>query len=845
MIGLAFSFARRELRGGLKGFRIFLACLAVGVAAIAAVGSVSSAIVAGLKQDGRILLGADVDLRLTHRRASDEQLQWLQENSAQVGEVATLRAMAVRDDGAARRLVELKAVDALYPLYGSVSLGSVLEGFEDAEIKTVLADRDGVYGAAVSTRLLTRLNMAVGDQFTIGEGKFFVAAELVSTPDQSNQGFELGPPVLISIAGLETTELLKPGSLIRFHYRVDVADDTAMAAWIEQVNEAFPNAGWRVRSLDNAAPGIQRFVDRVTLFLTLTGLTALLVGGVGVGNAVRAFLDSRTGTIATLKCLGASSGLIFATYLIQVMALAAVGILIGLTLGGLAPLLAAPVLEAQLPVAARVGFYWQPMAIASIFGFLVTLIFALWPLAKAQSVPAATLFRNLLTPITSPPSKKMMGLITVAALALAIIAIFTSEQPWMAAIFVAGSVGALIAFRLAAITVIRVARAVPRPKGAKLRMALANLHRPGAPTASVIVSLGLGLTVLATVALIEGNLANQLNKTLRGEAPGFFFIDIQPDQIDAFDQTLRAFPTVSQTDRVPMLRGRIAALGGVRAEEIDAPPDFRWVLRGDRGITWSRTPPRNSDVVEGEWWPEDYNGDMLVSFDAEAAEAFGLQIGDTLTINLLGREIEARIANFRKIDWASFGINFIMVFSPGLIERAPQVYLATASLDDAQEAALEAEITRAFPNVSSVRMKEVLESVNTIVAGLATAVRAIAGVAIVAGVLVLTGAIAAGHARRVYDAVVLKVLGATRRDVIAAFIIEYGLMGLVTALIATLVGTAAAWSVMTFVMQAEWIFIPSAAFVTVALSVLVTIAVGMVGVWAALGRKAAPLLRND
>ena len=840
MYRLALTYAVREMRGGLKGFRIFLACLAMGVAAIAAVGSLSSAIVEGLRQDAKLLLGAEVDLRLTHIRATEDQVAYLAENSERLSEVISMRAMAVRADGEARRLVELKAVDDLYPLYGTVEL----EG--ETDIETALTRIEpGLFGAAVSARLLSRLDLSLGDRFTIGEADFQVTSVLVTTPDRSNQGFELGPPVLISTAAMEATDLLQPGSLTRFHYRADLPNTADVQAWIRNTNAAFPNAGWRVRSVDNAAPNIQRFVDRVTLFLTLVGLTALLVGGVGVGNAVRAFLESRTGTIATLKCLGAPTRLVFTTYLIQVMVLAVAGIAIGLLIGTFAPILAAPFLEGRLPVAARIGFYAEPLMIASVFGLLVTLIFALWPLAKAQSVPAATLFRNILTPVTQRPSLRVILILIGAALVLGGVAVLTADRPFIAMIFVAGAACSLVAFRLAAAGVTRLAKALPRPRGAKLRLALANLHRPGAPTASVVVSLGLGLTVMATVALIEGNLANQLNKTLRGEAPGFFFIDIQPNQIEEFDALVRNFPSVRQVDRVPMLRGRITAIQGVRSEDIDAPPEEAWILRGDRGFTWSRTAPENSEITRGEWWPEDYNGDLLVSFDDEAAIAFGLDIGDTITVNLLGREFDARIANLRKIDWTSFGINFVMVFSPGILERAPQSYLATAYLDDAQEPALETAVTDAFPNVSAVRMKEVLDGVNEIVGNLAIAVRAIAGIAIAAGILVLSGAIAAGHARRVYDAVVLKVLGATRMDVTAAFLIEYGLMGLITAVIAGAVGSVAAYSVIVWVMGADWIFVPWAMVSTILLSIGITVAVGLAGTWVALGRKAAPLLRND
>ncbi len=840
MLSLAFRFARREMRGGLKGFRIFLACLAMGVAAIAGVGSVSSAIIAGLKTDARILLGGDLDLRLTHIRGSDEQIAWMQANADRVSEIATMRAMAVREDGESRRLVELKAVDSLYPLFGSVTLGS------DQPLESTLASAEpGVFGAAVSPRLLDRLEMGIGDRFRVGSALFEVKSTLDSVPDRGNQGFELGPPVMVPFAGLEASGLIQPGSQIRFHYRIDLAEGVSTAEWQESLTETFPKAGWRIRALDNAAPNIQRFVDRVTLFLTLVGLTALLVGGVGVGNAVRAFLDSRTATIATLKCLGASSQLIFTTYIIQVLTLGIVGIAIGLVIGTLAPLAAAPLVEGRLPVAARIGIYPEPLIIAALFGVLVTLIFALWPLARAQSVPAATLFRNVLTPITSRPSAKMMAMIAGAAMILCGLAVVTADNPRIAVGFVLGSAGSLLAFRGAAWLVMRLAKALPRPRGAKLRLALANLHRPGAATPSVIVSLGLGLTVMATVALIEGNLSNQLNRTLRGEVPGFFFIDIQPNQIEEFATMVGDHPTVTRVDEVPMMRGRITAMKGVPADEIEAPSEEAWVLRGDRGFTWSRTPPENSEIIRGEWWPENYSGELLVSFDEEAAVAFGMDIGDTITLNLLGREFEAKIANLRKIDWTSMGINFVMVFSPGILQSAPQSYIATAYLEEGQEQALEKAITTTFPNVSAIRMKEVLESVDDIVGNLAVAVRIIAGIAIIAGILVLAGAVAAGHARRVYDSVVLKVLGATRRDVASAFVLEYGLMGLVTALIASAVGTISAYAVIELVMGAEWIFVPWAMISTILIAVTITLGAGLAGTWVALGRKAAPLLRND
>ncbi len=841
MLSVSARIARRELRGGLKGFRVFLACLALGVAAIAGVGSLASAIEAGLKADGRVLLGGDVDLRLSHMPAGPVEQDWLRANAERVSEVVEMRAMAIRSDGEERRLVELKSVDDAYPLYGELILS------EGASLDT-LEKRGDAWGLIAAPQLVERMALAIGDTVTIGEARFELRGTFLSEPDKGTQAFDLGPRVFIPREALAETQLEQPGSLIRYHYRIALPPETDVSIWIERLHEEFPGAAWRVRALDDAAPNIQRFVDRVGLFLTLVGLTALLVGGVGVGNAVRAFLNQRTSTIATLKCLGASGSTIFSIYIIQVGVLAIAGILIGLLIGGVGPALVVPMLADQLPVAARVGFYPAPLLLATGFGLLTTLVFTLWPLAKAAGVPAATLFRDMLNPISGRPGPRMMAAILASGLALAALAVFSADQPVIALGFAVGSVATLLAFRGAAWAAMAVARKLPRARNVRVALALGNLYRPGAPTGSVVVSLGLGLTVLIAVAMIEGNLSKQVSETFRGEAPGYYFIDVQPDQIDDFRAQLDGFEGLDRYETVPMLRGRITALKGVPVEQIEPHPDVAWILRGDRGITWSRTEPsRGSEVVSGQWWPADYAdaGRTLVSFDAEAAGHLGLSIGDLITVNVLGREIEAEIHNLREIDWTTLGINFVMVFSPGLIESAPQMYLATAYLTPEREVALEREVTDRFPNVSAIRVKEVLEGVDKILKNLAVAVTSIAAIAIVAGVLVLAGAVAAGHNRRIYDSVVLKVLGATRRDILVAYLLEFGILGLVTALISGLVGGLAAYVVIEVVMEAQWIFVPEAAAVTVIVALLATLSMGFVGTWSALGRKAAPLLRNE
>jgi len=840
---LAFRLARRELRGGLRGFGVFLACLTIGVAAIAGIGSLAAAVDAGLKGDARTVLGGDVEFHLANRAASPDQRRFLSE-AGTLSEVAQMRAMARTEDGARRSLIELKAVDGAYPLYGAVGLEPALD------LTAALAERDGHWGVLVDPALLGRLGLEVGDRLRIGDASFTIRARLVKEPDFAGTIAIFGPHVLIGEGGLTAAGLVQPGVLLAHSYRLRLAPPQRPQDVEARAAAAFPEAGWRVRDAGNATPAIRRFLDRITLFLTLVGLTALLVGGVGIGNAVRSYLERKIGTIATLKCLGAPAALVFRLYFSQIMALAAGGILLGLAIGAAVPALAVRLLAGILPGTAEPGLYPVPLLIAALFGFLVTAAFSLWPLGRARDVPAASLFRDEVDPAPRRPRLPYLLGIVFAAAALAATAIATAPDRRIAAWFVLGAAAALLLFRLAGAAAMLAARGAGRLPARwlrlrGLRLAIANLHRPGAPTGSVVLSLGLGLTVLVAIALIEDNLLREVREALPEAAPSYFFIDIQPSQTTAFDRLMATTPGVTGAERVPSLRGRIARINGVPVEQAKVAPGAQWAIRSERGLTYAATPPRGSHVVAGSWWPADYHGPPLISFDAELARGMGVGVGDTLTINLLGRDITARIANLRAIDWTSLGINFTIIFAPGTLEAAPQTHIATARAAPAAEDALERAVTDRFPNVSAIRVKEALAAVARILEQVGAAVRAMAAITLLSGALVLAGAIAAGHRRRVYDAVVLKVLGATRGDVGRAFLLEYGLLGLVTAVVAGAVGTLAAYVLLTRVMHSGFVFMPGAVIGTAALATLAALVIGFAGTWTALGAKAAPLLRNE
>ncbi|ESZ44223.1 MULTISPECIES: ABC transporter permease [unclassified Mesorhizobium] len=840
---LAFRFSLREMRGGLSGFMIFLACIALGVAAIGGVNSVAQAITAGVADQGQTLLGGDLRFQLNQRDATPAESTFL-DRLGTVSHSANMRSMARLDDGSDQALVEAKAVDDAYPLYGALETAPQL-GRED-----LFGEKSGVFGAAAPDLLFDRLNVEIGDRLKVGSATFELRARLVSEPDAVSDGFGFAPRLMISMQGLAASGLIQPGSLVENAYKVRLpagASEADLKAIQDRAASDFPEAGWSIRTRSNAAPALSSNIERFSQFLTLVGLTALVVGGVGVANAVRAYLDGKRGVIATFKSLGASGGFVFTVYLVQILMIAGLGIALGLILGAAMPFAASAALQSVIPVPAKGGFYPGALALAALFGLLVTLAFALLPLGRARDVPATALFREMGFEGRGFPRLPYLATAVGIALALAALAILFSGDRRIALIFVGATVFAFLVLRLVGALVQWVARKSPRARSVALRLAIGNIHRPGALTPSVVLSLGLGLTLLVTLALIDGNLRQQISGSLPERAPNFFFVDIQNSEVDAFSTLIGKEAPKGTLVKVPMLRGRVMALNGVSVDKANVPSEGAWVLRGDRGLTYDAKQPANATLTEGSWWPENYSGEPLVSFSNDEGKALGLKLGDTVTVNVLGRNVTARIANFREVQWETMGINFVMVFSPNTFAGAPHGWLATLTEKDAtaaEDARLLNAVTRAFPAVTTVRVKDALDVINRLVGQLGTAIRAAAGVALIASVLVLAGALAAGNRARIHDAVVLKTLGATRRTLIAAFSLEYMLIGLATAVFALAAGGIAAWYIVARIMTLPSHFMPEVAVATLVFALVITVGIGLAGTWRVLGHKAAPVLRD-
>jgi putative ABC transport system permease protein len=843
-LALALRFAARELRGGLRGFYVFIACIALGVMAIAGIGSVAAGLADGLAREGRVILGGDLAFSLSLREAGADERAFL-DRRGRVSLAATLRAMARADDGRTA-LVEVKAVDAAYPLYGEAALDP------PQPLAAVLAQRDGAFGAAADPALLARLDLKPGARIMVGAAPIEIRAALTSEPDKLAGGIGFGPRLLISEAALRATGLLQPGSVVRWHYRLRLPDNDATDTGVRAVTAAaqaqLPEAGWEVRSRSNASPALERNVERFTQYLTLVGLTALLVGGVGVANAVKGHLDRRREVIATLKALGATGSRVFRIYLTQVLVLAALGALPGLAIGAALPFLIAWGFGTVLPLPIAPAVHPGELALALLYGLLTAAAFALWPLGRAHDVPVSALFRDEVANERHWPRRPYIIATALVGCALAGVAVELAYDRRIAAMFVGAAVAVFVLLRLVAALLMLVARRLPRPRSPVVRLALANIHRPGAVTPSVVLSLGLGVAVLVTVIAIDGNLQRQFLAALPDKAPSFYFIDIPAAEADRFDAFVHARAPRATLERVPMLRGRIVAAKGVAAENLKPSPDASWALQSDRGITYGDEVPAGSRLIAGQWWTPDYQGPPLVSLEKRIADGVGLALGDQVTVNVLGRNLTATVANLRTVDWQSLGINFVMVFSPATFRTAPHTHIATLTYPGGgtsqEEAGLLKAMADAFPAVTTVRVREALDSIGHIVTNLALAIRGASVLTLLVAVLVLGGALAAGHRHRVYDAVILKTVGATRMRLLSAYALEYLALGLATALFGVAAGSAAAALIITKVMNLPFAWLPGPLLTAAAGAVAATVLLGLVGTFTALGQKPASVLRN-
>ena len=841
---LALSLALREQRNGLRGFYVFIACVALGVAVITGVGALADALRASFERQGEALLGGDVTLSRPHQPAEGAERDWIWKQG-RISETATMRAMARHPGGTEQALAELKGVDAAYPLVGGVRLAG------DVSLDDAIRRQPG---AAIDPILLERLGLKVGDRLGLGKIEVPITATIAAEPDKLTERLTVGPRVLISLDTMRATGLIEPGSLVGWRYALKLTDatgqsDAGLLGFRDRIKQALPEGGFTVRDRRDPSPQVSRTLERLRQFLTLVGLTALLVGGVGVANAVATYIDRRRKVIAAFRSLGATSGTVLWIHLLQVMMIAGIGIVLGIGLGFLIPIALTAFVGDSLPIKADLTVSARSLLTAVAYGLLVSLLFTLWPLGRAEQIRAGVLFRDEVAPERVWPRRHIIVLTLAAALLLAALAVLTSEAPKLALYYCLGVVGVFAVFLGLGSAIAWGARRMKRPRQPELALAIGNLGAPGGLTRSVVLSLGAGLSLLVTVALVDRSIIAELTDRLPEESPNYFVLDVKRSEIDALHALVAKEAPAGRVREAPMLRGRIVKLGDRAAETVKAPPEAQWVLNGDRGLSYSATVPEGSSVVAGQWWPADYAGEPLVSMEAEIAKGLGLKIGDAVTVNVLGRNVTARIANLREVKWESLALNFVLVFSPNTLVGAPHNLLATISLPKdtplATEAKLAQQIGRAFPASTAIRVKDAIDAFSAVFNRVMLAVRAAGSVTLIAGALVLAGALATAQRRRIQQAVILKVLGATSRRILLSHLAEYAALAILTSFIALLIGSLAAWITVSRVMDVDFTFsIRAAAEALLAATALVAVFGGF-GTWRVLKARPVPYLRSE
>ncbi|SFR78171.1 ABC transporter permease [Sphingomonas jatrophae] len=826
---IAWRLALRDLRRGGRGLALLALCLFLGTAALAGIGSLAASLTGALDAQGREMLGGDVELRVSQRRASVEETAVFAQ-AGRLSEVVSMRAMA--SAGGAPALIDLRGVDDRWPLIGRFRL-----------MPGALAPRPHGRQVAIAPALAERLGVRVGQSLTIGAARLRIIGLIAAEPDRLGAGFALGLPVIVDQAGLEATGLVQPGSLYESRYRVRLAQPEAAKRTGDRLVARFPGAGWTARTSEAAASGVRRGIAQLGQFLLLVGLAALVIAGVGVGSGVAAYLAGKTRIIATLKVLGATSRIVAVMILAELGLVVAGGVAGGLALGAAVPWIVAWAAGAALPVPPRLALYPVPLASAAGLAVLVALLFALPALARARAVPAARLLRGPVGSAARPSLRLLMAMAVIVALLVAL-AVLTASDRALAAGFVAAAAGLILLLWGVGLAVRAGLARLPRPRRPLLRLALGNLHRPGAQTDRLVVALGLGFSLFVAIAAIDTSLSAELAKGAPEKAPRFFAVDLQPADAAAFRRAVAAAAPGAGIEMVPSLRGSISALKGVPVARLRGATADSWVLRGDRTLTWSAAVPPRNEVVAGRWWPADYRGPPLVSIEDRAAAALGLKVGDMLTVSVLGVEVPARVAALRRIDWGGLGLNFAIVFSPGYIQEAPHSLLASVYSPAGRDGAVARGVAAALPSVTLIRVGDVIGKVGELLGQLALAIRVAAGVTVAAGIAVLVGAVAAATDARRYDSVILKLVGGTRRQLLAAQAMEYALLSAILTIVALAIGTAGGWYVVVHVLELPWAPAWGTIALTVAAAVATTVGIGLAGSLSVLRARPAEALRR-
>ncbi|MDH4236633.1 MAG: ABC transporter permease [Nitrospira sp.] len=889
MTSFILNMAWRETRAAWRHFLYFLICIAIGVGAVTGVSLFGAQLERTVTKEARSLLGGDLEIRLSRQISPKGQavLDSLTDRGIALTHVSELIAMAARAQlsapGQSTQIIELKAVESQYPLYGSLRL-EPNDGLANLlRRQTQTCPERLCFGVVVQESLLIRMGLVVGDRLKIGQGQFVITGVVRTEPDRMANAFSLGPRVFMSQEGLRAADLIKLGSRIRERYLLKTPSAMGTEPLLYELRGRLASESARVSGYREAQPQLKQSLDQLTRYLGLIGLTALFVGGLGVATSVHAFVREKLSTIAILKTVGADSPTIIRTYVVQALILGLVGSLVGLIIGVLihqglpwiiSALMASDLLD-QLGLAkGGMDISFAPLAKGLALGMLSTLLFTLWPLLTVREIKPARIFRRDVVPLASSGNPEMtrgwrfwQGIDRVKAftsigigLGLALLSMWQAGSWKVGTLFILSFAAAVLLLGIAARLALSAIKHWPRPEPLVLRQALGNVVRPGSQSVGITIAIGIGVMVVTTVSLVERSLLTQVGENRPSDSPSFFFIDIQPDQAEGFVGLLRQRSSDPAPKLTPLIRSRLSALKGhpIKFEPTSEEEEQRektaekeerrkkWYLTREYVLTFLQDLPKDNKVIQGEWWkPGQVFAKPLISIEEDAANQLGLTVGDTVELDVQGAPITGEISNIRQVEWGNFSTNFYMIFSPGALDGAPQTYVATVRVTPTEEVALQQAVVASFPNVTAINIGDVLDSFARVLDRLSLAIRAVALFCVLSGALVMAAALAATRYRRLYESVILKALGATRGVIAQTFAVEYALLGILGGLLGSVLASALSWAVLSTVFDLSWSLQPAVLSTGFAATIALTLLVGFLSTYRILGQPPLSVLRHE
>ena len=834
--------ARRELRSAWKRLLFFFICIAIGVGSIVALRSIIRNFHDVMASDARAILGADVQIS-SGRPWNPETLATIDRVSKPLGAVraetieSATMMRPVNESNQRALLVELRGIEPPFPFYGAYTL-SHGQPYNPQLLKN--------NGLIVVQSVLERLDVKLGDQVRIGTETFTLNAILEREPGFSG-GFQFGPRVILDKNALEKAGLTGFGSRTRRRIMLRVPDENVEKV-TNELRTALKSNFINVRSYRQSQERIDNQFTRAENFLSLTGFIILILGGIGVSSVTRVFIEEKRKSIAVLKCVGATGSRIFSIYLLQILVLGWTGSVVGLLLAKLTLFLLGQSYQTILPPGMSYTLQWPSILQGFGFGLLVTLLFSALPLLRIRHIKPNVLLRDETE--NAGRMKRKFDMVrfltaTIVFAGLFFLSVWQAGSLRVGIFFLVGFILTALILHATALLIMRLVRRFKRIASFQTRHAISGLHRPGNQTQVIVMAVGLGSFFIIATQAMQSNLLREMDFQTRTNLPNMYLIDIQSDQKQGVEKIVLE-ATGEKPEILPTVRARIAAING---KEVDRESAEYKKDRGRLGFEYTMTYrdylDETESILEGKFWDQKPSSVPEISIEESLKGMMGLDVGSNMTLDILGRKITARVTSIRRVDWKNARTGFYILFRPGVLEAAPNVYVAAldAPLTEPARSRFQRTLVDAYPNITAIDVVDIVRGIQKILNTITLGISFIGGFVFLSGVLILIGSIAMTKFQRIYEAAVLKTLGATRKLILKILMLEYALLGLIAGLIGSLAAMGLSYAISVYVFELDWQFAPMIYLIGVAATILLVTLVGALSSLNVLNRKPLAVLR--